>query len=295
MFSQGEQRGFFTYEQQEGALLDRFRLQGFQMAVAGTRIEIDDVELAWAEDCLLSGKLCLESLRVEQADIRLSSGSGTEEPPQEEPGPLNITLPFPIELRNIALNDVRLTLGDGTRIEWTAFTTSISAEGQQVTIAPTTLESPSIYLPPSPGVLLTQDTNTALSATAIDAAVQATRPVKADDGAPLIALSDRERLSLPEFTMPIDVELASLLVTDVDISGAFEYQVERLLLEAQARESRITLSTLELATPDADASLTADISLSGDYPLDAALRAELWLPDIFSRAKGRAGSPRSLR
>ena len=52
LFSQGEQRGFFTYEQQEGALLDRFRLQGFQMAVAGTRIEIDDVELAWAEDCL---------------------------------------------------------------------------------------------------------------------------------------------------------------------------------------------------------------------------------------------------
>jgi len=286
LFSQGEQRGFFTYEQQEGALLDRFRLQGFQMAVAGTRIEIDDVELAWAEDCLLSGKLCLESLRIEQADIRLSSGSGAEEPPQEEPGPLNITLPFPIELRDIALNDVRLTLGDGTRIEWTAFTTSISAEGQQVTIAPTTLESPSIYVPPSPGVLLTQDTSTALSATAIDAAVQATRPVEADDGAPSLALSDRERLSLPEFTMPIDVELASLLVTDVDISGAFEYQVERLLLEAQARESRITLSTLELATPDADASLTADISLNGDYPLDAALRAELWLPDIFPALKG---------
>jgi len=286
LFSQGEQRGFFTYEQQEGALLDRFRLQGFQMAIAGTRVNIDDVALAWSDDCVLSGKLCLAELRIEEADIRLSSGSKTEEPPQEEQGPFSLTLPFPIELRDIALNDVRLTLGDGTRIEWAAFATSIAAEQQQVTIAPTTLESPSIYLPPSPGVRLTQETSTPLSATAIDAAIQATQPVEPDDEASTLALSERERLSLPEIEMPIDVALESLLVTDVNVSGAFEYSVERLLLEATASGSDVTLSTLELDTPDADASLTANVSLNGDYPLNAALRAELWLPEILPALSG---------
>ncbi|MED5458498.1 MAG: translocation/assembly module TamB, partial [Pseudomonadota bacterium] len=286
LFSQGEQRGFFTYEQQEGALLDSFRLQGFQMAVGGTQITLEDFELAWAEDCLLSGQLCLDTLRVEGADIRLAESSATEEPPQESNAPFSIYLPFPIELRDIALNNVQLTLADGTQVGWEAFATSITAEQQQVTIAPTTLEELSLYLPPSPGVLLTQKIDTSLNAAGIDGAIQLAQPAKPAADNEAIALSERERLTLPEIQLPINVELASLLVTDVTISGAAEYQVERLLVEARAEGSDITLSTLELATPDADATLSANVTLSGDYPLDAAVRAELWLPELFPALSG---------
>ena len=286
LFSQGEQRGFFTYEQQEGALLDSFRLQGFQMAVGGTQITLEDFELAWAEDCLLSGQLCLDTLRVEGVDIRLAESSATEEPPQESSPPFSIYLPFPIELRDIALNNVQLTLADGTQVGWEAFATSITAEQQQVTIAPTTLEELSLYLPPSPGVLLTQKIDTSLNAAGIDGAIQLAQPAKPAADNEAIALSERERLTLPEIQLPINVELASLLVTDVTISGAAEYQVERLLVEARAEGSDITLSTLELATPDADATLSANVTLSGDYPLDAAVRAELWLPELFPALSG---------
>ncbi|WP_404378007.1 translocation/assembly module TamB domain-containing protein [Vreelandella aquamarina] len=286
LFSQGEQRGFFTYEQQEGALLDSFRLHGFQMALGGTHIAIEDLALAWSDHCLLSGKLCLDTLRVEGAGIRLAESSATEEPPQESSGPLNIYLPFPIELRDIALNNVQLTLADGTQVAWEAFATSITAEPQQVTIAPTTLEELSLYLPPSPGVLLTQEIETPLNAAGIDGALQLAQPVEPAAGEEAIALSERERLMLPEIQLPINVELASLLATNATISGAVEYQVERLLVEAQAEGSDITLSTVELATPDADATLSANVTLSGDYPLDAALRAELWLPELFPALSG---------
>ncbi|WP_311064151.1 translocation/assembly module TamB domain-containing protein [Halomonas sp. DWK9] len=290
LFSQGEQRGWLSYEQQEGALLDSFRLQGFQMALGGTRIAIDDIELAWAEDCLLSGKLCLDTLKVEGADIRLAEGKPSEEPPQEESGPLSIVLPFPIELRDIALNDVMLTLADGTQVKWEAFATSITAAQQQVTIAPTTLDALSLYLPPSAGVLLTQQTPTPLTAAAIDAAIQVSQPVEPAEDTPAIALNERERLALPDIELPINVALTSLLVTNVDITGAFEYQVERVLVEADAEGSDVTLSTLELATPDADARMSANVTLNGDYPLNAALRAELWLPELFPALSGEVVS-----
>ncbi|GGC84498.1 translocation/assembly module TamB domain-containing protein [Vreelandella lutescens] len=285
LFSQGEQRGFFTYEHQEGALLDSFRLQGFQMVIAGTRIEVSDFELAWAEDCLLSGKLCLDTLRVEGADIHLTEGSQVEEPPQEESGPVNITLPFPVELRDIALNNVAVTLADGTRIRWEAFATSITAEQQQVTIAPTMLESLSLYLPPSDGVLLTQNTATPLEAAGIDAAIQVSQPVVVAVETTL-DVNERERLALPDIELPINVALTSFLATDVEVTGAFEYRVDRLRVEAEAHGSDVTLTTLELATPDADARLSANVTLSGDYPLSAALRAELWLPELFPALRG---------
>ncbi|BBI74392.2 hypothetical protein HAALTHF_37970n [Vreelandella aquamarina] len=285
LFSQGEQRGFFTYEQQEGALLDSFRLQGFQMAVGGTQITLEDFELAWAEDCLLSGQLCLDTLRVEGADIRLAESSATEEPPQESNAPFSIYLPFPIELRDIALNNVQLTLADGTQVGWEAFATSITAEQQQVTIAPTTLEELSLLAAISRRAVDAK-IDTSLNAAGIDGAIQLAQPAKPAADNEAIALSERERLTLPEIQLPINVELASLLVTDVTISGAAEYQVERLLVEARAEGSDITLSTLELATPDADATLSANVTLSGDYPLDAAVRAELWLPELFPALSG---------
>ncbi|MFP3386302.1 hypothetical protein, partial [Tritonibacter sp. SIMBA_163] len=59
-----------------------------------------------------------------------------------------------------------------------------------------------------------------------------------------------------------------------------------MLVEAEAEGSEVTLSTLELATPDADARLSANVTLNGDYPLNAALRAELWLPELFPALSG---------
>ncbi|MCP1314271.1 translocation/assembly module TamB, partial [Halomonas sp. 707D7] len=129
LFSQAEKRGYLNYEAQSGGLLEAFTLQGFRLELGGTRIVIDDLELRWAQDCLLSGRLCLDTLRVDGADIRLAPGAD-EEPPQEETSPLRITFPFALEVRELVLNGVALRLGNGTLIEWTELATAATAEGQ---------------------------------------------------------------------------------------------------------------------------------------------------------------------
>lgn len=289
LFSQGDQRGYFTFEQQEGALLDRFTLQGFQLAIGDTRIQIDDFELAWADDCVLSGRLCLETLRLNGADIQLGSGADTsDEADDDSSGQARIQLPFPIELRSIEISDVQIQLEDGTRLNWDTFTTSAVAEGNQLAIAPTALIRPTLYLPPSPGMQLTQGIETPLMAEGIDGAIVAARPI--GNGTSAVAqtapLVSDERIALPEITLPIDLQLVALTVTDFNLEGAFDYHVERLVLEAETQNHQITINTLDVLTPDAHASLTASVSLEGDYPLGARLTAELFLPELFPELEG---------
>ncbi|WP_434985695.1 autotransporter assembly complex protein TamB [Vreelandella zhaodongensis] len=286
LFSQGEQRGYFTYEHQEGALLDSFALQGFNLVMGETRINIDNVELAWAEDCLLSGRLCLDKFHVAGADIQLGSGSEEEQAPSEPTEQTRVKLPFPIELRSIELNDIQLQLADGTRVAWDAFSTSIAAEQHQVNIAPTTLLRPTLYLPPSPGIQLTEGVQTPLLAESIDGAVLATQPAIEDHEQAVETLAERERIELPEIMLPINIELASLTVTDFSVYGAVDYEVERLALVASAHENQVAVSSLELLTPDAHASLSANATLSGGYPLDARLTSTLFLPEIFPELSG---------
>lgn len=288
LFSQGEQRGYFTFEQQDGALLDRFTLQGFQLAIGDTRVQIDNFELAWADDCVLSGRLCLDLLRLEGADLRLGSGAGaSEEEAQDSSEQSRIQLPFPIELRAIEIADVQIQLADGTRVTWDAFTTSVIAEQSDVRVAATELVGPTLYLPPSPGVQLTQGIETPLMAEGIDGAVAAARPTADDTAAAQLSTAPSgERLALPEITIPIDLHLEALTVTDFHLEGAFDYRVERLTLEAETQGNQITINQLDVLTPDAYASLAAQSSLEGDYPLEARLTAELFLPELFPALEG---------
>ncbi|WP_404475205.1 translocation/assembly module TamB [Vreelandella venusta] len=288
LFSQGEQRGYFTFEQQDGALLDRFTLQGFQLAIGDTRVQIDNFELAWADDCVLSGRLCLDLLRLEGADLRLGSGAGaSEEEAQDSSEQSRIQLPFPIELRAIEIADVQIQLADGTRVTWDAFTTSVIAEQSDVRVAATELVGPTLYLPPSPGVQLTQGIETPLMAEGIDGAVAAALPTAGGIAAAQLSTAPSgERLALPEITLPIDLHLEALTVTDFHLEGAFDYRVERLTLEAETQGNQITINQLDVLTPDAYASLAAQSSLEGDYPLEARLTAELFLPELFPALEG---------
>ncbi|MCA1772739.1 MAG: hypothetical protein LC677_09035, partial [Halomonas sp.] len=74
LLSQGQDRGWFSVEEHTGGVLDEFQLSGFRLDAAGAEVRVEELELAWADDCVLSGKLCLDTLRVEGADIRLSGG-----------------------------------------------------------------------------------------------------------------------------------------------------------------------------------------------------------------------------
>ncbi|MDN3520878.1 translocation/assembly module TamB, partial [Halomonas ramblicola] len=124
LLDEGAKRGLYRLEAHEGAPLDRLVLEGLRLEAGPASVAVERLELAWADDCLLAGRLCLERLDVEGARIRLAgtqAEAGDEDAPAGAP-PEAIELPLPIELRRLFLDDVEIALADGTRLRWDRFT-----------------------------------------------------------------------------------------------------------------------------------------------------------------------------
>lgn len=293
LLSQGQDRGWFSIEEHTGGVLDEFQLTGFRLNAAGAEVRIDELELAWADDCVLSGKLCLETLRLEGADIRLAEGDGGEEAPpgaDDSGDPFTFNFPFPIELRELVLDDVALHLADGTRFAWTSFRTSIKASGGRVNIAPTHWENPRLYLPPSEGGRLAPTEGTqGVSAAAIDASIALQNPaVETTSDAPADNVATGpSTIELPEVRLPVDIRLVTLTVNDIEVRGRFSYLVERLNLGVETQGSDVLVEHFEVASADATFNLAGNVTLRDDYPLELRAETTLFLDEPLPGLSGQ--------
>ncbi|WP_234346824.1 translocation/assembly module TamB domain-containing protein [Halomonas sp. G11] len=293
LLSQGQDRGWFSVEEHVGGVLDEFQLSGFRLDAAGAEVRIDELELAWADDCVLSGKLCLDTLRLEGADIRLSGGSGEETPAEAggSEGASPFSFPFPVELRELVLDDVALQLPDGTRFAWTSFRTSVKASAGRVDIAPTHWENPRLYLPPSAGERLAPAEGEAgLTAATIDATIALQNPPAETPGAAASdeTVSDPSPIELPEVSLPVDIRLATLTVDDIEVTGRFRYLVERLSLGVETRGSDVVIEHFEVASADATLNLAGNVALRDDYPLELRAETTLFLEEPLPALNGQS-------
>lgn len=303
LVSQGEQRGLFSVESVSGAPLDELTLTGLSLQAGPATVQIGRLHLAWADDCLLDGKLCLDALQLADVDVRIAQTEPAPEAPAEPTGgglPA-INVPFPIELRALELRDVDVRLADGTQLSWRRFTSGARIDGDSLSLLPTRLVAPRLRLPPTPGQALAmapppavQDrelnapaeaappATTTPSAEAIDAAIAVVAPPAAqtDDADTAPALTERESLTLPAIRLPLAINVPSLVVEDFRLVGPTPYVVERLALSLRGRGHDIHLDSLTLASPDVDATLTASVSLRDDYPLSAELNAHIQRPPV---------------
>ncbi|MFG6137040.1 autotransporter assembly complex protein TamB [Halomonas sp. B23F22_10] len=303
LFTQAERLGLLEVERVEGAPLDTLRIEGLRLTAGPASVALSDVELAWADDCLLQGRLCIDRLAVKGARIRLGASDAAEEPVAEEgdggpPGP--IQLPLPVALRELLLDDVEVRLADGTRLGWRHFESGAEAEGNALTLSPTRLVGLRLTPSISPGNRLAlseaESREDVLTAAAIDAAVAVRSPLPASVAAAAAGVSDsppstdspaEERLRLPDVTLPLAVEVPSLTVEDAAFEGAQAYVIDRLDLRVTARDQHIAVHPLAVASREADATLQAEVTLRDDYPLDVRLGADFYLPERLPALAGQ--------
>ncbi|MGC3872316.1 translocation/assembly module TamB domain-containing protein [Halomonas sp. GXIMD04776] len=308
LISQAENRNFLQVESVSGSPLDQLTLTGLELSAGPAQVQIGRLHLTWAEDCLFDGKLCLDALQLADVDVRITQSDTAEPAPppetSEKGGLPSIVLPFPIELRAIELRNVDVRLADGTRLTWQRFTTGARLAGHSMTLLPTRLVDSELRLPVSPGqALAMSDTPVGdasaendqagpslpgkrLTSEAIDAAngvvasdsqqastegSSADQPAKTDTR----PLEERERLTLPDIDLPMNVNVPSLVVEEFRITGPTEQTVERLAISLQGRDHEVRLASLALVSTAADAELSADVTLQGDYPLGLNLDARI--------------------
>ncbi|MCK2183185.1 autotransporter assembly complex protein TamB [Halomonas getboli] len=302
LFAQAERLGLLEVESVEGSPLDTLKIEGLRLTAGPASVAVSNFELAWADDCLLHGRLCVDKLAVDGARIRLGASEAADEPAPEEsaggpPGP--IQLPLPLALRELALNDVEVRLADGTRLRWQHFESGAEAQGSALTLSPTRLVGLRLTPSVSPGNQLAlseaERSTPVLTAQAIDAAVAARSPLPASV-APTAAgvrdsqslpLDQREPLTLPDVTLPLAVNVPSLTLEDAAFEGPQAYVIDRLDLSVTARDQTVTIHPLAVASREADATLEAEVTLSGDYPLEAHLGADFYLPERLPALAGQ--------
>ena len=285
LLEEGAKRGFYQYERAEGAPLDRLVLYGFQLEAGSVEIDAERIELAWADDCLLRGRLCIERLAMQGGHVVVHESVDTtaeETPPQAQAEPFSpVTLPVPLEVRELALDEVQIRLADGTRLEWETLSTGIEGEGGQLVMLPTRLTQLHISLPTGAADLaLVEPDGTALSAEALAAATAVEAPVDAANEV-AVSLDQRERIALPEVELPLAVSVPSLRLDGVTVSGPVDYELRYLTLALEASDQTLEIVNLEASSLDADARLSARVSLRDDYPLEAQLQVALWLPELM--------------
>ncbi|RDB43382.1 translocation/assembly module TamB [Halomonas sp. DQ26W] len=225
LLEQGAERGFYQLEDSEGAPFDRLVLHGLELEAGPATVSLQRLDLAWADDCLLRGRLCIEHLSIEGARIQLRAGETDTD--QEEAAPAgDIHLPFPAEIRALSLVDVELFLPDGTRIFFDDFSSAARSQAAEVELLSTRLEGLRITIPPSPG--------TALATSAID------------DAAPRLAAP---AIDAPAIDAAVDLAATSPpgTVEEYESGGAAEEQTIHLPVAVTAPDLQVVDTAIELA------------------------------------------------
>ncbi|MDI4661131.1 MULTISPECIES: translocation/assembly module TamB domain-containing protein [Cobetia] len=307
VLDQARSRGFIDYSQASGSPLEALSLKDVSLDLPGLTVNADSLSLAWGEDCLLKGKLCLESLESSGLAITLSDSGASTEPEAESSESLNvpIVVPIPIEVHKVAIDDFALALADGSRVTFDHFHTSATLSVSTLTLGETRLIT-SRFIPADAaaaqtasdsvsleGVSITSEAQQAASAVinAQDVASQAESAAKAitDEAAEVSGKTAAEttdqttqagRIALPEVYVPLTIEVPDLAIEDFALEGPSPYEVSRLSLALKTEGHDITLSRLEVDSRDVNADLVAQVTLKDEYPLSATLNAETLIDPV---------------
>ena len=307
VLDQARSRGFIDYSQASGSPLEALSLKDVSLDLPGLAVNADSLSLAWGEDCLLKGKLCLESLESSGLAITLSDSGASNQPEPESGESLNvpIVVPIPIEVRKVAIDDFALALADGSRVTFDHFHTSAALSVSTLTLGETRLIT-SRFIPADAtaaqttsdavsleGVSITPEAQQAASAVVHTQVVapQAESAAKAitDDAAEVSGKTAAKttdqtaqagRLALPEVYIPLTIEVPDLAIEDFALEGPSPYEVSRLSLALKAEGHDITLSRLEVDSRDVNADLVVQVTLKDEYPLSATLNAEALIDPV---------------
>lgn len=267
LLDKARSHGYLSYDHVEGAPLNHLVLEGLRVPLGTTELQANRLELRWATDCVLKGRLCLDDLHGQGIHVVVGPAEATVEKSNSSSSTAlaRIKTPIPIELRQIVLDDVSLEMATGMTASWRHLSTGVRMEDSVVTLSETHLDDTRVTLAPA-------------SPASTDTASTTTPTVRAPLTNPLASLSihpldlPASRIQLPDISLPVDVDVPSVNINGVDIDGLnTPLRIDSIALALHARDTHLVLDQLQYRGPDGELDASADVILSGEYPLSASL------------------------
>ena len=244
-------------------------LKGVQYEMPGVTVNAGEFHLALQLGCLKNSAFCVNDLSLKDVNVVVDSkkmAPAAPAPVEEESSSGELSTPYPLTLRHLALHNINVKVDD-TAISLADFTSGLSWQGRALTLNPTHIQGLLIALPKVAKVADEQ---------IVQPKVQQPKPNEEPLGETLKAMFAKPILpDLPDFKMPLDVDVQQLLGEQLRITGDTDITVNRLLLKAKTQDRLLHLETLDVDSPQGQLNAQGQATLAENWPVNFTLNSAL--------------------
>ncbi|MFS2224342.1 autotransporter assembly complex protein TamB [Pantoea sp. B65] len=244
-------------------------LKGIRYEMPGLTLNAGEFHLAVQLGCLKQSAFCVNDLSLKDVNLVVDSKKmppAAAPQPEEQSGNGDLSTPYPVRLRHLALQNINVKIDD-TTISLLDFSTGINWQGRAMTLTPTHIQSLLVALPKAAQVADRQ------------LAQPKATPPQAEEaplGESLRAMFAKPLLpDLPDFRMPLDVEVQEIVGEQLRITGDSEIVVNRLRIKARTEERLLRLETLAVDSPQGQLNASGQAQLGDSWPVDFTVNSIL--------------------
>ncbi|CAI1124550.1 Family of uncharacterised function (DUF490) [Serratia liquefaciens] len=258
-------------------------LKGVKYQMPGVTVNAGQFHLSLDLACFKNSSLCVNALTAQDVDVVVKTKEMTPSAPVEETSEptTNLSTPYPITLRMLTLNNVKVSLDD-TAISLGEFRTGAQWQERALTLLPTKISGLLIALPKTPQNPLPEAIQPAVEVAKkvgeqVDkAAKPAPVPEEKPLGETLKELFAKPLLpDLPEIRLPLDITVKEISGEQLRLTGDTEVLITSLLLQASTQDQHIKLDNLDVKSPQGTLSAQGQATLTGSWPVEMVANSTL--------------------
>ncbi|BEN71560.1 autotransporter assembly complex protein TamB [Serratia marcescens] len=258
-------------------------LKGVKYQMPGVTVNAGQFHLSLDLSCFKRSSLCVNALTAQDVDVAVNTKEMAPSAPVEESSEptTNLSTPYPITLRLLALNNVKVTVDD-TAISLAEFRTGAQWQERALTLMPTKIGSLLIALPKTPQNPLPEAVQPAVEVAkkvgeqVTDAAKPAPQPEEKPLGETLKELFAKPLLpDLPDIRLPLDITVKEISGEQLRLTGDTDVLITSLLLQASTQDQHIQLDNFDVKSPQGTLSLQGQATLTGDWPVSLTANSAL--------------------
>ncbi|MEZ2831734.1 autotransporter assembly complex protein TamB [Serratia liquefaciens] len=258
-------------------------LKGVKYQMPGVTVNAGQFHLSLDLACFKNSSLCVNALTAQDVDVVVKTKEMTPSAPVEETSEptTNLSTPYPITLRMLTLNNVKVSVDD-TAISLGEFRTGAQWQERALTLLPTKISGLLIALPKPPQNPLPEAIQPAVEVAKkvgeqVDkAAKPAPVPEEKPLGETLKELFAKPLLpDLPEIRLPLDITVKEISGEQLRLTGDTEVLITSLLLQASTQDQHIKLDNFDVKSPQGTLSAQGQATLTGSWPVEMVANSTL--------------------
>lgn len=251
-------------------------LKGVQYKMPGVTVNAGQFHLSVDLRCLKRSQFCVNALTAQDVDVVVKTAEmtpTTAQPEKSEPT-TNLSTPYPITLRKLALNNVKVTVDD-TAISLGEFTTGMQWQERALTLMPTRINALLIALPKTP----------------ISPVPDSVKPLVEEKPLPTVPETPLGEMlqqlfakpllpDLPDIRLPLDITVKEIRGEQLHLTGDNDVLITSLLLRASTLDQHVQLDALEVKSPQGNLNALGQATLNGNWPVEMTVNTALNIDPI---------------